>query len=212
MLDITTLVYSTPIRIEKDRIKEQTDKYIVYQSTNLTNVLVKRYGENISMAGIVSDNSSIPVGSRLLTEIFTLKDKKVKVRYRKRKTFIHLLSLEVIYPNKTRVYIDLTSLPQSDFRVYNTTEYGSEFKNIQVFFAPNETAKINLIKIPKYELYPESYIEWLKDNPNRGITKYKYAIRCYDENANQITPTQTGNDIEIKPTTYLLWYNKQSLI
>jgi len=203
VLDIVTLVYHTPIAIEKDRIKEQGKHFIKYQSSNLTNVIVKRYSSKISMAGIVSDNSSIPVGARLLTETFTLKDKEIEVLYRVWETQITLISLEATYTDKARVYVEFQNLPQAQFRVYNTSEYGTEHENLHVLFS-NEIGEINLIKTTGYELYPEQYTEMV--TPNQGLIKHRYAIRCYDENGNQITPTQTGNDIELKPTTYLLWY------
>jgi len=203
VLDIVTLVYHTPITIEKDRIKEQGEHFIKYQSSNLTNVIVKRHSSKISMAGIVSDNSSIPVGARLLTETFTLKDKEIEVLYRVWETQIALISLEATYTDKARVYVEFQNLPQAQLRVYNTSEYGTEHENLHVLFS-NEIGEINLIKTTGYELYPERYTEMV--TPNQGLIKHRYVIRCYDENGNQITPTQTGNDIELKPTTYLLWY------
>gem|GEM_PF-6749196 len=203
VLDIVTLVYHTPITIEKDRIKEQGDKFITYQSSNLTSIIVKRHSSKISMAGIVSDNSSIPVGTRLLTETFTFKDKEIEVLYRIRKNQITLISLEAIYKDKTRIYVEFQNLPQAQFRVYNTSEYGTEHENLHVLIS-NEIGEINLIKTTGYELYPEEYTEMITQN--QGLIKHRYAIRCYDEKGNQITPTQKGNSIEIKPTTYLLWY------
>jgi hypothetical protein len=203
VLDIVTLVFHTTITIEKDRIKEQGEHFIKYQSSNLTNVIVKRHSSKISMAGIVSDNSSIPVGARLLTETFKFKDREIEVLYRIRKNKITLITLEAIYKDKTRVYVEFQNLPQAQFRVYNTTENGSEDNNLHVLFS-NEIGQINLIKTTGYELYPERYTEMITQN--QGLLKHRYAIRCYDEKGNQITPTQTGKELEIKPTTYLLWY------
>ncbi len=203
VLDIVTMVYHTPITIEKDRIKEQGEHFIKYQSSNLTFVTVKRHDSRISMAGIVSDNSSIPVGARLLTETFTFKDKEIEVLYRVWETEISLISLEATYTDKTRVYVEFQNLPQAQFRVYNTSEYGTEFENLHVLFS-NEIGEINLIKTTGYELYPERYTEMVTQN--QGLIKHRYAIRCYDDKGDRITPTQIGNEIEIKPSTYLLWY------
>ena len=207
-LNIASMVYNTPITIKKDRIQEQGEKSISYQSTNIMNVIVKRYSSKISMAGIVSDNSSIPIGTRLLTETFTVNTKKIEVQYRITKNSIYLISLEAIYLNKTRVYLDLTSMPQSDFRVYNTSEYGTEFKKIQIFFSPFEIGRINILQVDgsTYELYREQYTEMSKNSPNQGFVRHRYAIRCSDENGNYITPKKKGQDVEIKPATYLLWY------
>jgi len=203
VLDIAVLVYRTPLSISKEHIKEEAEKYITYPSSNLTNVLVKRYGTKTSLAGLVSDNSSIPVGTKLLTETFTLNNTEVEVRYIIGKTSTKLINIEAVYTDKTRVFIDIDNLPQGLIGVYNTNEYGSEFKNLFVLFS-NEIGQLNFIQTTGYELRPQEYTEMI--TANQGLVKYRYASYCYDEKDNPITPSQKGKELTIKPTNHLLWY------
>ena len=203
VLDIAVLVYRTPLSISKEHIKEEAEKYITYPSSNLTNVLVKRYGTKVSLSSLVSDNSSIPVGTKLLTETFTLNNTEIEVRYIVRKKFTTLINIEAVYTDKTRVFIDIQNLPQGLMNVYNTNEYGSENKNLFVLFS-NEIGKLNFIQTTGYELRPEQYTEMV--TANQGLVKYRYATYCSDEKGNPITPSQKGKELTIKPTNYLLWY------
>jgi hypothetical protein len=195
VLHTALIICKTPSKIEEDRIKEKNEKSIVYQSSNIGNLLVKRYGIRISMAGIVSDNSTIPVGARIFTETFQLGDKKIEARYRRRKNFNHLITLQAVYPDKTEVNIDLSTMPQSGFRVYNTNEFGTENRNLFIISDPNDIGRIHFIQTDHYELYREKYLEDIKDIPYQKLVKYRYAIHCYDDKKDIITPTKKGNDI-----------------
>ncbi len=206
LLDIATLIYETPSTVEADRIIEEQEGYYIYQSYNLrTNI--KRFGKRTSFAGIVSDNSSIPVGTELVTEEFVFNDMNMEVLYRTGTDRNRLLTLFVEYKDSMEIFIDISSLPISSMKIEKIDEYG--FKNERLFVVGdnNEVGKLAWINVAgEYELYPERYLVDIEGVSNQKKLKYRYAVRCVGDGGEYLTPSRVVEDYNILPEYYHTWY------
>ncbi len=149
---------------------------------------------------------------------FSYNNTKIEVRYRNNfKGNPGLISLKVDYPDNIQIYLDFTTFYQAMFHVYKKENYANGephlIKKIHLMFDPFEIGKINYLfvyynEVERYRLRLDKYEEKEKvsDYQYKIHNKFRYETYCYDGNDQWITATQTGNDIEIKPSTYLLWY------
>ncbi len=149
---------------------------------------------------------------------FTHNITEIEVRYRNNfKGDAGLISLEVNYPDNIQVYLNFTTFYQAQFIVYKRGNYSNGephlIKKLHLMFDPFVIGKINYLfvyhnEIERYRLRLDKYEEKEKisDYKYKIHNKSRYETYCYDVDDKWITASKKGNDIEIKPSTYLLWY------
>jgi len=132
--------------------------------------------------------------------IFSYNGLKIKARYRNRKEKNNdpgLISLEVIYPDTSQVYLDFTHFRQAHLRVYKKVNSSSGKKD-------NEALTLQLLFNP-FHIGTLEFLSVLYNNVPRYEYVLTYGFRCFDANYERITPTQKSS-ARLTPN-YLLWYD-----
>ncbi len=179
--------YSTPLEIPISAVIDKEEYAFTYTSAVHDGLIIKRRIKH----------GAIPTGGTTYEE-FTLGEIKIKVGYHVRNEKLVLYDLQTVYENDLGTYFTR----DSPFTCKVFTK-----KEDEIIPYANKRLTIRFDYYDATELNDVMVIYQGRDRYNWYVNQEgKESIRCFDENGDEVMPTKSGNDIEIKPTTYLLWY------